>query len=304
VCFLWKVSVNGRASKLLILLVAPAALGCGEARPNSHETPAPAHRAVTRFDPLAAATLTGRVRWTGAVPEVAPFTVWANPFAGPVFHDRQIRPNPNCPRIDPASHGVGDAVVFLRGVDPEISRPWDLPPVRVEQRAGEMHVMQGKVDSRFGIVQRGDTIEMVSRDPFLHSLHAGGSAYFTLAFPDPYRPLCRALNEPGVVELSSAVGYYWMRAYLFVDDHPYFARTDSEGRFVLPGIPAGTYQVVCWMPNWHKDHHDRDPESGLISRHYFAKPVQQRRPVTLSAGDICNVEFELSAHDFDAARSR
>jgi len=42
----------------------------------------------------------------------------------------------------------------------------------------------------------------------------------------------------------------WMKAYVAVFDHPYFAVTDDTGKFKIEKIPAGEYEVVAW--------HERD----------------------------------------------
>ena len=117
-------------------------------------------------------------------------------------------------------------------------------------------------------------------------------------FPDPDRPLTRPLKENGVVELTSAAGYYWMRAYLFVDDHSYYARADKEGRFSLEQVPPGQYEVVCWMPNWQEARHERDPESGLITRLFFRPPVTLVQKVELGKQESKEVRFSPSMRDF------
>lgn len=189
-------------------------------------------------------------------------------------------------------------MVFLRGVDAKIAKPWNLPPVHIEQRGLQFHVLQGEEDSRYGFVRRGDAIEMVSHDPYFHALHLGGASFLTLMFPDPDRPLARSLNEKGVVELTSAAGYYWMRADLFVDDHPYYARTDKEGCFFVEQVPPGQYEVVCWMPNWQEARHERDPESGVITRLFFQQPVTLVQKVELGKQEAKEVRFCPSIRDF------
>ena len=37
-----------------------------------------------------------------------------------------------------------------------------------------------------------------------------------------------------------------MTAHFWVMDHPFFAVTDAEGKFEIPGLPAGEYTVVAW----------------------------------------------------------
>src|SRR5262249_40869073 len=146
--------------------------------------------------------------------------------------------------------------------------------VVVEQRLQRFLVRQGQIDGHIGFVRRGDAVAMVSRDTFFYSLHADGAAFFTLAFPDPEKPLTRRLTEKGLVELTSGAGSFWMRAYLFVDDHPYYARTDGQGRFTLEQVPPGNYELVCWLPSWRVERQERDPETGQVSRVFFRRPVE------------------------------
>jgi hypothetical protein len=133
---------------------------------------------------------------------------------------------------------------------------------------------------------------MISEDVF-HSLHADGAVFFTLAFPDPGRPRVRYLREKGRIELTSAAGFFWMRGHLFVDDHPYYTRTDTAGGFALSQVPPGRYEVVCWLPNWRVQRSERDPESGQVARVYFMPPLEQVSPLTLSPGGSVEANFWL-----------
>src|SRR5437763_1547663 len=99
-------------------------------------------------------------------------------------------------------------------------------------------------------------------------------AVFGLPLPGPGRPVRRRLAQPGVVELSSGAGRYWHRAYLWVGAHPYFALTDADGRFQLPGGPAGEYRLVAWLPNPDIAAVDRDPNTGMILRHHYREPLR------------------------------
>ncbi len=51
-------------------------------------------------------------------------------------------PNPNAPAIG-SNGGLADAVVYLRGINLKNSRPWELPPVRVEVDGTDMIVHSG-----------------------------------------------------------------------------------------------------------------------------------------------------------------
>jgi hypothetical protein len=279
-----------------LVVALSACLGCGGAEPQAAAESSPLAKAPTEFDAATAGTVQGRLLWEGDVPHVTPMDIYANPLAGEVLRKRQTRPNPNAPRIDGRTRGVGDAVVFLRGVDSRRAKPWPASPVVVEQAGCQFHIKQGsEVGSRVGFVRRGAAVAIVSRDRAFHSLHAGGATFFTLAFPDPEQPIERRFDENGLVELTSAAGYYWMRAYLFVDDHPYYTRTEPDGGFRLTDVPPGGYEVVCWMPNWKKARHERDPELTLITRWYFDSPLERTQAITLEPGGLLDLHLTLSA---------
>jgi hypothetical protein len=287
--------MDWRVPCFCLVLSSSASLGCGETEPQPEAESVPRRQASARFDAASAGAITGRVTWEGDIPQAPSFEIQASPLAGEVLRKRQTRPNPNAPRIDPHDRGIGNAVVFLRGIDSQQAKPWDHPPVVVEQVDCQFQIKQGDLPaSQFGFVQRGAAVTMVSRDRAFYSLRAGGAAFFTLAFPDPDQPLERRLTENGVVELTSAAGYYWMQAYLFVDDHPYYSRTQADGRFELTGLPPGQYEVVCWMPNWAKARHERDPELNLITRWYFDPPLEREQAVTLAPGRSLKLRFVLS----------
>jgi hypothetical protein len=189
-------------------------------------------------------------------------------------------------------------VVFLRKVDPVLSRPWDHAAVVVEHRDRRLRILQGGSQTPVGFVRRGDKITIVSRELDFNALHADGAAFFSLAFPDPDQPLTRTLSAAGHVELTSAAGAFWMRGHLFVDDHPYYTRTDAAGQFELRRVPPGRYQVVCWLPNWHARSRERDAESGLVIRMDFQPSVEQAREVVLDAAGQVDVTFTMRAESF------
>jgi hypothetical protein len=277
----------------LLVGLALALAGCGDpdvSSPNAAE-PLPGDA----FDPTHCGHVRGRVTWAGEPPRVAPFDVHVNALGGPIFHHRHERPNPHAPRIDSASQGLADAVVFLRGVELSKARPWDHPPLHVELVGCSFQLKQGDGPSHVGFVRRGDMLSLTSRDDVFHSVHADGAAFFTLTFPERAWARQRCLNGLGIVELSSASGYFWMRGYVFVMDHPYVCRTDAKGAFMLPEVPAGAYELVCWLPNWRKQRHERDPETGEISRVYYHAAIERTAKVQVRPGEASNVELVVAA---------
>ncbi len=284
-----------RIAGLLFLLGAGVPFGCDDLAVPPETPVEPSPELGRDFDASTAGRIEGRVMWNNALPEVPPYRV---PAERPSDDPPRAWPNPNAPRIDPRTKAIADAVVFLRGIDPRRARPWDHAPVTVELRDDQIHVCQGGHDGSSGFVRRGDVITMVSRHNRFQSLQVRGAAFFAHNFADPDQPHTRRLNRAGLVELTSGCGYFWMHGRLFVDDHPYYTHTDAEGRFSLPDIPPGTYELVAWLPNWHEAARERDAETALICRLTFRPAVEVTQPIGLAPRQTCHVSIRFSAAAF------
>jgi len=286
----------------LVLLSGTALPGCEEYAPPP-ESPTETVREIScRFDAATAGTLRGQVIWQGAIPDVPRYRAPISPGSEHAGQPYRLWPNPHAPHIDPVSRGVAGAVVFLRGIDPRRARPWDHPPVRIELRDYQIHVCQGDHDGSSGFVRRGDAIAIVSRQDLFHSLRVRGAAFFTRAFPDANQLCSRRLDRCGLVELSSGCGYFWMRGWLFVDEHPYYTHSDAQGHFTLPQVPPGRYQLVCWLPDWHEAARELDAETALICRLTFRPPVEIVQPVQLMPCQTQTVSIQLDASRFGDKR--
>jgi hypothetical protein len=274
-------------------------LGCAEGPPPELPLPESLAELGEQFEPDAAGSVEGRVRWSGPVPTVPAMLSPHSPSLPPPHPEGfQEWPNPHTPQVDPSSSGVGDVVVYLRGIDPRRSRPWDHEPARVEQNAIRMCVKQDGVESRVGFVRRGTDVALTAADAHLYRLQARGAAFFTVAFAPEHLAHERTLTESGLVELIGGAGRFWMRSYLFVDDHPYYTRTDTRGAFTLRDVPEGEYDLVVWMPNWRVADVDTDPSWSLGTRARFHPPPELTRRVRVRRGTTESVTFETSAEAF------
>lgn len=271
--------------------------GCDQPLVPAEDAEGPLADVGRRFDPASTGTVEGRVIWEGPRPVVPPFRAPVSPLSEQAGGKKRSWHNPHTPAIAPDGSLAG-AVIFLRGVDPDCSRPWDLPPVRIVLRDYLIHVWQGNTVSRCGFVRQGDTIEISSAQPVFHSIRARGAAFFSLTFPLRSQPCRRRLDRAGVVKLTSGAGYFWMRGHLFVTNHPYYTHTDSAGRFVLPQVPSGTYEVVCWLPDWRPAGQELDADTGLTTRLTFRPPLQLIQTVTVRPGQRALLPFRVSGESF------
>jgi hypothetical protein len=186
---------------------------------------------------------------------------------------------PHVPAVHSKTGGVANAVVYLKHVEPSKSKPWDHANVHIEFDERQLRIQQGDAQTNVGFVKRGSNVEVVNRDADFHLLRARGSAFFAMPLVEANKVHRRVLDKTGLVDLTCAAGYYWLQAHLFVAEHPYYARTDAEGRFKLDRVPAGTYEVICWLPSWHVEREERDPETADVARWIWAAPKEQTQTV-------------------------
>jgi hypothetical protein len=245
------------------------------------------------FDPARCVTIRGSVEWAGAVPTVPPIDL-IHAQVSP--ESRKKYPNPNSPRVK--NGRLADAIVYLTAVDPRRSSPWAHPPVTVEVTRPAIVVRQGDRTGRAGVVRRGGGVNLVAHEVALHSIRARGAEFFTQMLPHPDRPVTRQFDDAGIVELSSGSGYYWLRGYLLVSDHPYATVTGPDGAFQLPQVPDGQYDLVCWVPNWQIERLENDPEWVAPVRLYFRPGIEKRHKVVVTAGAVQDVRVTFSAADF------
>ncbi len=136
---------------------------------------------------------------------------------------------------------VGNVLVAIKkGLE---DRVFAVPtePVVIDQR-GCLFV------PRVAAGQVGQPVRFLNSDPLAHNVHASPQESrgwnFILGLKGTSRETTVSKAEP-VIEIKCDI-HPWMKAYLGVFDHPYFAVTGADGRFMLPNVPPGRYVVQAW----------------------------------------------------------
>lgn len=96
-------------------------------------------------------------------------------------------------------------------------------------------------------VQVGQVLEIRNSDPLLHNIRADAQINqgFNQGQPVPMSSTKTFATKEVMVPIKCDV-HGWMRAYIGVVDHPFFAVTGGDGAFALKNLPAGTYTVEAW----------------------------------------------------------
>ena len=131
------------------------------------------------------------------------------------------------------------AVVYLE--DGRRSAFEELPAgrARMDQR-GEQFV------PRVLAVTVGTKVEFPNTDTTFHNVFSlARIKTFDLGRYAPHRTGWVTFDRPGIVPVFCDI-HSNMSAYILVFNHPFFALTEPDGRYSIPGVPAGAYTLSVW----------------------------------------------------------
>lgn len=98
-------------------------------------------------------------------------------------------------------------------------------------------------------VRIGTRIKFPNFDKVEHHVKSFSSAKeFEFKLYDKDTPPPVTFDKPGIV-IAYCLIHEWMRAYIYVLDTPYFAKTDAAGNAKIEGLPEGSYEVKAWHPD-------------------------------------------------------
>ena len=153
-------------------------------------------------------------------------------------------------QVHPENGGLMNVVIWF-----ELKQPGGLMQIHesLAKAPEEPVVMQQKLlqfEPHILALRTSQKLEFKNTDPVAQSVRvetrALGNSPFAGVVPSE-RELFYGFNNPERLPLDVTSSIHpWMRAYLVVKDHPYFAVTDENGVFEFPILPAGRWKVRFW----------------------------------------------------------
>ncbi len=224
-------------------------------------------------------TITGKVSWDGARPELSALEVNKDVEVCDIGGKGERASNRLLLSKD---GGIANAVVYLDGITqgkPAASEGATLGQVGCRY---EPHVL---------VMPRKAELAMTSSDAILHNIHMFDAANYNIPFPDQ-NSISKKMRKAGVVRIQCDAGHGWMSAYVHVTNHPYYAVTAADGSFELGDVPPGKYTIRMWHEGW--DVAQEIMKEGVVAGYEFGDPVEQTQEVEVAAGAEATVAFKLS----------
>ena len=181
-------------------------------------------------------TLIGNVKYQGKVPKAKPLKMDADPICGSSHESTVFTES----FIVDEDLNIKNVLVWLKDVE----YSGDVPgtPAILDQKGCvyNPHVL--------GVV-KGQKVLIKNSDETLHNIHsmANKNDQFNFAMPSVVKEKETTFNiveEPFYIKCDV---HPWMKSWVLVQDHPFFAVTDKEGNFKIEHIPPGTYEVIAWQ---------------------------------------------------------
>jgi Polysaccharide lyase family 4, domain II len=97
-------------------------------------------------------------------------------------------------------------------------------------------------------VQTNQKLSITNSDPTQHNIHwtPKVNPEWNQSQPNGAPPIEKSFARAEVLVPVKCNQHPWMKAYIGVLKHPFFAVSATDGTFTIKGVPAGTYTVAAW----------------------------------------------------------
>jgi plastocyanin len=181
-------------------------------------------------EPPSSGIVDGSVRFTGAVPKAKPITT---SDGSTIEHSDLI--------VDTKTKGLRYVMAVLEDA-PAQTKVKGAKPVLVDQ-------VDWVFKPRVVAVQHGQAVRFENSQGVNHSVMAVSTVKanaFNVFVNSPLEHIFEPQKLPVVIGCSL---HPWMRAWVYVVQHPWFAVSDEQGKFRIEKVPPGKYTLALVHPD-------------------------------------------------------
>lgn len=221
-----------RAMRVLALAAVSCIAAC------SSDSPDPdAQKPLVTIDPATAGTITGTISFDGVPPEPKKVDMEVDPMCNP---SAETQGPMYTNEVVVTGGRLANVFVYLSdGVKGRYAPPAEA--ALLDQRGCRYH------PHVLGVMV-GQTLTIRNGDSTLHNVHAAPQKNkpFNFAQTQFAQTTSWQFDRAEVMIPVSCDVHGWMRSYIAVLSHPFFAVTGEDGAFEIKGVPPGTYRITAW----------------------------------------------------------
>jgi Polysaccharide lyase family 4, domain II len=187
-------------------------------------------------------TVTGVVVFNGTPPAPKKIDTSADPVCG--------TKNPNLQTEDTVVNDGKLANVFVYIKDGTLADSKKIGDYTFQTPAEAITLDQNGCHYRPHVlgVQTNQKLKITNSDPTQHNIHPTPkfNPEWNQTQPNGAAPIEKSFARAEILIPVKCNQHPWMKAYIGVLKHPYFAVSGEDGSFTIKNVPPGTYTVVAW----------------------------------------------------------
>ena len=224
---------------LCLVCLAALPVGCSKAPGGPAPKNEKAAPAVSYFkvDPATAGTISGTVEYLGPKPPRKPIDMSGDPACVEAHHGKAYDES----LVVGPKGALANAFVYIKSGLEGKSFETPTTPVALDQRGCWF-------TPRVVGLQTNQPLVISNSDPVTHNVHpmAQSNREWNHSQGSGEPPITRRFPRPEVMIPVKCNIHSWMRSYIGVLDHPYFAVTGPGGTFAIRNVPPGDYVLEVW----------------------------------------------------------
>ncbi len=220
------------SASFLILLCASCDQGNKPPQKTASATPAPTAPAAPAVDKSTAGAIAGTVVFKGAVGKLKTIDMTQDP---------SCPTEPQTPDVLMVNNGkLANVFVYVKDGLGQFSFPTPGDPVVLDQKGCRYapHVLG---------LMTGQPLKITNSDLTEHNIHPmpKSNAGWNESQMARSAPLVKSFQQPDLMMPVQCNQHPWMKAYVNVLPHPYFAVSGPDGSFQIKDLPPGEYTLAA-----------------------------------------------------------